>query len=33
MEKISDNLKKYKKAELLDMLDTRGIKVVSKLDK
>ncbi len=33
MEKISDNLKKYKKAELLDMLDTRGIKGVSKLDK
>ena len=33
MEKISDNLKRYKKAELLDMLETRGIKGVSKLDK
>ena len=33
MEKISENLKKYKKAELLDMLDSRGIKGVSKLDK
>lgn len=33
MEKISENLKKYKKAELVEMLEARGAKGLSKLDK
>ena len=33
MEKISENLKNYKKAELIEMLELRGVKGISKLDK